>query len=170
MVTSWLLIVLAIAMIVCGVISGFFLTFSDFLMRSLKLAKTAAGIEVMQIINREVWKSLTIFLLWGMVALSVVLAGYAVAQLNGALAGWMIAGGVLYFVGVLVVSYGFNIPMNHRLAGMAFAGHDAATYWHESYVDRWVFWNYVRAITSGAAAVCFFIACLLLSQNPTFIS
>jgi len=159
----WLLTVLAIGVISCGMISGFFLTFSDFLMRSLKLAETTAGIEVMQIINREVWKSLTIYMLWGMVAYSVILGGYASYYLNGSIAALIITGSITYVVGMLMVSYAFNIPMNNRLEALELSTPEAATYWHDNYVNRWVFWNYVRAIASGAAALCFFIAALSLN-------
>jgi len=169
MTSFWLLTVLAVAVIACGMISGFFLTFSDFLMRSLKLAKTSAGIEVMQIINREVWKSITIFMLWGMVALSVALGGYASLQLSGPLLAWVISGSTTYVFGILLVSYAFNIPMNDRLDQLELSTPAAASYWHDNYVDRWVFWNYVRAIASAAAAICFFMACLTIIQSRSAI-
>jgi len=170
MTSFWLLAILAAAVIMCGMIAGFFLTFSDFLMRSLKLAKTTAGIEVMQIINREVWKSITIFMLWGMVALSVALGGYASLQLNGPLLAWVISGSTTYVLGMLLVSYAFNIPMNNRLDALELSTPAAATYWHDNYVDRWVFWNYVRAIASATAAICFFMACLTIIQSSSAIS
>jgi len=159
----WLVTVLAIGVISCGMIAGFFLTFSDFLMRSLKLAETTAGIEVMQIINREVWQSLTIFMLWGMVAYSVILGGYASLYLTGTLAALVITGSATYVTGMLMVSYAFNIPMNNRLDALELSRPEAASYWHDTYVERWVFWNTIRAIASAAAALCFFIAALSLN-------
>ena len=163
MTSTWFSIVLEVAVIVCGLVSGFFLTFSDFLMRSLNLAKTAAGVDVMQIINREILKSVIMILLWGMVALSIVLTGYAYLNITGPSSALVMVGGALYFVGVLVVSYAFNIPMNNRLDAMEYSGTEAATYWQNTYMHRWVFWNHVRAITSGGAAICFLIACVLLA-------
>ena len=165
MTPTWFFIVLEIAVISCGLVSGFFLTFSDFLMRSLNLAKTSAGVEVMQIINREVWRSVTMILLWGMVALSVLLIGYAYLNITGTPTVFVMAGGALYIVGVLVVSFVFNVPMNNRLDAMEYSGAEAAAYWKNIYVHRWVFWNYMRAITSGGAAICFLMACVLLTQG-----
>ena len=165
MTSTWFFIVLEVAVIACGLVSGFFLTFSDFLMRSLNLAKTAAGVEVMQIINREVWRSVIIILLWGMVALSIILASYAFLNMTGPSSVLVMVGGALYFLGVLVVSYVFNIPMNNRLDAMEYSGTEAAAYWKNTYMPRWVFWNYVRAITSGGAAICFLMACVLLAQG-----
>ncbi len=164
MTATWFFIVLEVAVIGCGLVSGFFLTFSDFLMRSLNLAKTAAGVEVMQIINREIWRSVTMILLWGMLALSLVLTGYAYLNITGPSSALVMAGGALYIVGVIVVSFIFNVPMNNRLDTMEYSGTEAATYWKNTYVHRWVFWNYVRAITSGGAAICFLIAAVLLAK------
>ncbi|ABW31041.1 anthrone oxygenase family protein [Acaryochloris marina] len=155
---------LEVAVICCGLVSGFFLTFSDFLMRSLYLAKVEAGIEVMQIINREVWRSIYIFLLWGMAPFAIVLAGYAYWNITGPAMIWVMIGSALYVFGVLVISYGFNIPMNNRLDAMEYSGTEAATYWKDTYVSRWVLWNYIRAITTGGAAICFLVACILIAQ------
>lgn len=162
----WTYVVLSISVIASSLVAGLFLTFSDFVMRSLALAKSGAGIEVMQIINREIGKSISIFLLWGMVALSVILVGYAYFFITGPVATWVISGGIFYFVGVLIVSYLFNIPMNEKLDAMQITAPESVLYWNESYVNRWVFWNYIRAISAGSAAICFLVACIVLSQNP----
>lgn len=158
-------IILNIAVIWCGIISGIFLAFSDFVMRSLKIAKTEAGIEVMQIINREVWRSIFMWLLWGMVVVSTALSTYAYFNIVGLASTLVITGGLLYFFGMLVVSFTRNIPMNDKLETMDYSGTKAATYWHSIYVQRWVRWNYIRAITSGGAAICFLIASLLLTKD-----
>jgi uncharacterized membrane protein len=70
--TIWIIIACQISVIACGLVSGVFLTFSDFVMRSSGGAKVAAGVEVMQIINREVFRTVFMFLLLGMSALSTV--------------------------------------------------------------------------------------------------
>ena len=75
MTSIWFFIVCEISVIACGLVSGVFLTFSDFVMRSLDGARTAAGVEVMQVINREVFRSVFMFLLLGMSALSPFLIG-----------------------------------------------------------------------------------------------
>ncbi|MGH1539556.1 MAG: DUF1772 domain-containing protein [Arenicella sp.] len=157
-----LLIFLQIATISCGLISGFFLTFSDFLMRSLKLANAEAGIEVMQIINREVWKSTTMVLLWSMVALSLFLSVYAYFELTGSMALFTMTGGIVYLLGVFVISFRFNVPMNNQLDRMEKSSVETTNYWEDSYVGPWVFWNYIRALKAGIAAVCFLLASSLV--------
>ena len=60
----WGLIALAMA---TGLVAGVFLTFSDFVMKSLFAAEPAAGTEAMQIINRKVYNSIFMVLLIGMI-------------------------------------------------------------------------------------------------------
>lgn len=160
-----LILVCQIAVIACGLVAGVFLTFSDFVMRSLGKAETAAGVEVMQVINREVFKTVFMVLLIGFSVLSPLFVGYAYAYMTGPAAFWIMAGGSVYFVGVFVVSMVFNVPMNGRLDKLDYAGAAAAAYWVQTYLPRWTFWNYVRAISSAAAAVFYLLACLALVQT-----
>ena len=164
MTANYLFIVLEISLIASALVSGVFLTFSDFVMKSLAAANPAGGIESMQIINRKVFKTVFMALLLGMSALSPLLIGAAFLWLNGPAATWVIAGGTIYFIGVFIVSLAFNVPMNKVLDKMHHQSAPAATYWFETYVPRWSFWNYVRAITAALAAICFLAACIELVQ------
>ena len=167
--STWFLITCEISIIACGLVSGTFLTFSDFVMRSLDGAKNTAGIEVMQIINREVFSSVFMFLLLGMSALSLFLIGYAYYRVSGSASELIMAGGAVYFVGVFAVSLVFNVPMNNRLDTKEYTGADATAYWTNTYLPYWTLWNYVRAIASAAAAICFLIAAIELSQGVAAI-
>ncbi|MBL4750076.1 MAG: DUF1772 domain-containing protein [Amylibacter sp.] len=163
MATPTLFLICATTAIGCGLVSGVFLTFSDFLMRSLKQSKTSAGIEVMQIINVEVWKSVFMFLLWGFVALLAGLGTYAYVTLTGPAQPYILTGSISYIIGVLGISYLFNIPMNDKLATLDFTSNQAAEYWRNTYLPRWTFWNYIRAIASGFTATCFLLASIQLA-------
>ena len=66
----WFLIVSAVAVLACGLVAGVFLTFSDFVMKSLAASPPAGAIEAMQVINRKVYRTLFMALLLGMAALS----------------------------------------------------------------------------------------------------
>jgi len=157
MMSMWLFIVSSICVVACGLVSGVFLTFSDFVMKSLRGAQQSAGIEVMQVINRKVYKSVFMVLLLGMSAVSTILLGY------GLLIGptpeniLIMTGSGIYFIGVFLVSMVFNVPMNKRLESMEYSSSAAALYWTDTYVPRWVFWNTVRTIASAAASVCFLV-------------
>ena len=163
MTSTWLFIVCEISVIACAVVSGVFLTFSDFVMRSLNGATTTAGIEVMQVINREVYKTVFMALLLGMSALSPFLVYYAYAFVEGPAGSWIMIGGAFYFAGVFGVSLVFNIPMNNRLDALDYAKSEAAAYWTNTYMPYWTLWNYVRALASAGAAICFLIAARALA-------
>ena len=155
---TWVFVMSEISVIGCALVAGVFLTFSDFVMRSLKGAKTSAGVEVMQLINREVYTTIFLVLLLGMSALTPALGVYAFAYLDDATGGLMLAGGILYFAGVFIVSVVRNVPMNKRLDTLVSTDTTTAAYWTNTYLPRWTFWNSVRAVSAGAAAVCFLVA------------
>ncbi len=163
MTANWFFIVLEVSTIACALVAGVFLSFSDFVMRALNGAKTSAGVEVMQVINREVFKSLFMVLLLGWSAISPLLIIYAWLNLAGPVSALVMAGGAVYLVGVFAVSMVFNVPMNQRLDVMEFAGPQAAAYWNTTYMPRWTFWNYLRAISGAISATCFMLAGALLA-------
>ncbi len=165
MTPAWFFILCEISVIACAVVSGVFLTFSDFVMRSLDGARTAAGVEVMQVINREVYRSVFMVLLLGMSALSPFLIGYAFFRVAGPASALIMAGGAIYLAGVFVVTLVFNVPMNNRLDAKEYSGAEAAAYWTDTYMPHWTFWNYVRAIASAGSAICYLVACVWLAQG-----
>lgn len=152
-----------LSVIACGVVSGVFLTFSDFVMLSLDRARTAAGVEVMQVINREVYNSVFMFLLIGISALSPFLMGYAYFRIDGFASVLIMMGGLTYLAGVFAVSLIFNVPMNKQLDRWEYSDHEAATYWSNTYMTRWTYWNHVRAIASAVSAICYLVAGVLLT-------
>jgi len=157
----WGLVAVSLA---TGLVAGVFLAFSDFVMKSLAASQPAAGTEAMQIINRKVFQTLFMVLLIGCIPVTAAVAGYAYFFMTGPGVNYLIAAGVLYFVGVFGVSMVGNIPMNQRLAAMPDGGGEAQGYW-PSYVRGWVLWNHVRTVTAAGSAVCYMIAAVLLAQG-----
>ena len=164
MAPTWFLILCGFSIIGCAVVAGVLLTFSDFVMRSLNGAKPAAGIEVMQIINREVFKTVFMTLSGGLLLATPVLMGYAYVNLVGPAVVLIIAGGAIFISGVFAVTLVFNVPMNNRLAGLDASAADAAAYWAVTYFPNWTFWNWVRSIASAASAACYLLAWVWLAQ------
>jgi uncharacterized membrane protein len=155
---NWFLIVVAALTIGSAIIAGFFLTFSDFLMRSLHLSKNSAGIEVMQVINIEVWKSIIMGMMWSLLALGLAAWIYSSFFHPGPETVFVDLGTGSYFLGVLVISYVFNIPMNNQLDEVEFDEPKAAEYWQGQYVPKWTFWNGWRAAACTGASLCFLLA------------
>ncbi len=66
-------------------------------------------------------------------------------------------GGVLYVLGMFVVTMIFNVPLNNALAATALDSVDAAAMW-QRYMTEWVPWNHVRSIACTASLACFIMA------------
>ncbi len=164
MSTQLILILCQCAVIAYALVAGVFLTFSDFVMASLKAAQPAGGIESMQIINRKVFRTVFMVLLIGMSVASPLLIRYSASEVGDPASLWVTSGALIYIVGVFLVTLIFNVPMNTRLDRMDFDSSEAAAYW-QHYVPRWSFWNWVRAIASTMSAVCLLIACISLANT-----
>jgi uncharacterized membrane protein len=118
----------------------------------------------MQRINIEVWRSVFMVLLWGFLITTVVLTGYAYINMPNPITNYIMIGTGLYIVGVFGISFLFNIPMNERLAALDATTKQTALYWYQTYLPRWVFFNYLRAISACGTAACFLITSLQLAQ------
>ena len=81
--STWFLLVSQLSIVAFALISGVFLAFSDFIMRALDTARPPSGIEVMQIINREVFKYVFKALFLGMAPVSLGILVYTYAYLAG---------------------------------------------------------------------------------------
>ena len=156
-----LLYLFGAAALLSGVVGGVFLSFSDFVMTSLAVARPAVGVEAMQIINRRVYGSLFLVLLLGMAPVSLAVAIYACFQLSGWAAFWLVLGGLSYVIGVFGVTVVCNVPMNKKLDALDYSAPDTQTYWAE-YLRNWTRWNHLRTLASVGSAACYLIGCLAL--------
>jgi len=147
-------IALVAATLATGLVAGVFLTFSDFVMRALGRAEPAAGIEAMQMINREVYRSLFMVLLIGMSFVSLGLAVVGAVLIGGVVAYWLAGAGALYVLGVMAVTGRRNVPMNQRLDHVEHWSAHAHDYWN-TYKRDWTRWNHLRWVTALAASVCY---------------
>lgn len=152
---TWLFMLCQFSIIANAVVAGVFLTFSDFVMRSLDRAATPAGVEVMQVINREVFRTVFMVLLLGMSALSPILFWLAYEGDMGPASYLIMSGAAVYFIGTFAVTIVFNVPMNVQLELLDHTSAEAASYWSGTYFPDWTFWNYVRALAAAVSACCY---------------
>jgi uncharacterized membrane protein len=141
----------------CGLIAGLYFAFSAFVMTALGRIDQAAGIAAMNAINVDIVRSVFMPLFFGTTlscAVLVVLGGLR-WQEPGAIT--MICGGVLYVVGMFVVTVVFNVPLNDQLAAVDPADRAAAPVWTR-YLTDWTCWNHVRTLASTAATALFVAA------------
>jgi uncharacterized membrane protein len=162
MFPQWMLYASAFSVTAYALVAGVFLTFSDFVMRSLAAARPAGGIEAMQQINRKVFRTLFMFLLIGMAIASPLLVALAVWQGRGPAVPWVVGAAATYLIGTFGVTAVFNVPMNERLDRMAYDDAAAAAYW-QHYVPVWSFWNTIRTVASAASSIFMLIAVVTLA-------
>ena len=161
---------LQFAIIAYALVSGVFLAFSDFIMRSLAHTGGIGGVDAMQVINREVfrWVFMTLFI--GMAPVSLAIAGYGGFVIGDGPGTFFVLAGLVYFVGCFGVTVFFNVPMNEALAGMDASSDAAQDYWTGTYLPRWTFWNTVRTVASMVSAALLLVGLLWMTQNqaPSF--
>ncbi len=145
-----------------GLVAGIFLTFSDFAMRSFLKSAPAAGSEVMQVLNREVFRSLFMVLLLGLVPVSAAVSIYALVALRDMILVPLVLAGLFYVIGVFGVTAAGNVPMNQKLAAMPDASAEAQAYWPD-YARGWTRWNHVRTAAALVASLCYAIAAVMLA-------
>lgn len=152
--TAWLALAAALG---SGLVGGLFFAFSTFVMQALGRLPPADGIAAMQAINVTV-KNLLFFLLFfgtGALSLLSVLAAFGRwQQLDGYL---LAGGGLVYLLGVILVTALVNVPMNEALAKVAVDSGEGVQLW-QRYLARWTQWNHLRTLSGLAAAAAFTLA------------
>jgi uncharacterized membrane protein len=141
----------------CGLLAGLYFAFSTFIMTAFGRIGQAAGMAAMNAINTVIVQSLFMPIFLATTAASAALAVIALLRWGepGAMA--MAAGGVLYVLGMFVVTMIFNVPLNNALAAADPASHEAVALWAR-YLADWTLWNHVRTVSSTAACALFIAA------------
>jgi uncharacterized membrane protein len=135
----------------CGLVAGVFFAFSTFVMPALARLPPAQGIAAMQSINVTAINPLFMLALFGTGAACLFLAVTAVRSWHEPDAVYLLAGSLLYLVGTVGVTIGFNVPLNNALASVSPDGAEGARLWRH-YLVKWTAWNHVRTLTALAAA------------------
>ena len=162
--SPWFMMLCQSAVIAIALIGGAFLVFSDFLMRSL--AKADGGMDVMQTINREVFRVVFMALFLGLTAVSAGLAAYAVLALTGADRVLIAAAAATYLLGVFGVTAAFNVPLNRALAAKRAGSIDGAAFWTTRSLTVWTRWNTVRTAACVLSAGLLALSLTLSATGP----
>ena len=141
----------------CGLLAGLYFAFSASVMAALGRIDQSAGIAAMNAINRVIVQSLFLPVFLGSMLTCLALAILAPFRWDEPGAAMWLAGGVLYIVGMFVVTIVFNVPLNNALAAVQPASSEAGTLWTR-YLSDWTWWNHVRTIASTLAFVLFIAA------------
>jgi len=146
--------------VVCALVGGAFFAFSNWVMDALARRPNREGIAAMQAINVTVINPTFMAALFGVVLPCVGLAVWAVASLgNGAGAGWVLAGSLLYTVGCAGLTMVANVPLNNELARQDPDDPRAVEVW-QRFLSRWTTWNTARTVAALAAAALLIIGAI----------
>jgi uncharacterized membrane protein len=137
-----------------GLMAGLFFVFSVFMMTALARLGAPQGIAAMQSVNVAIINPLFLVVFMGTAMLSLVAAVAAIWNWSAEGSGWLLAGSLLYLVGIIAVTMIFNVPLNDALAAVDPASGEGAALW-ERYLDVWVKWNHVRTIAGLGVLACF---------------
>lgn len=165
--SPFVFVLLQFSVVAYALVGGVFLAFSDFIMRSLAHTRSVGGVEAMQIINREVFRSIFITLFLGMAAVSVLIAIYSATNLAGGPGLLILSGALVYLLGCFAVTVFFNVPMNETLARMDLTSQATQEYWTGTYLPRWTTWNTVRTIACALSAALLLSGLVWLTQVQT---
>jgi uncharacterized membrane protein len=149
-------VVIILAALGCGAMGGFFGSFSNVVIAALGRLSPQQGILAMQSINVTVLNPIFFSAFFGTALLSVILAVAALVRLDQPGAYLLLAAGLLYLAGVVLITMIFNVPLNEALAKVDPPSSTGNEIW-ALYLDRWAFWNHARTISSIASCACFLL-------------
>ena len=141
----------------CGLSAGVFFAFSAFVMPALGRLPSGQGIAAMQSINKLAVTPAFMTALFGSALACAGLAAWSVMAWGERPAPWLLAGGLLYLVGAIVVTIAANVPLNDALAATRPDGAGAADRWN-GYLRRWTAWNHLRTAAALAATGLLIVA------------
>jgi len=137
-----------------GLIAGLFFAFSVSVMRALSRIPAPAGIAAMQSINIVVINPWFFSAFFGTAVLSIAAIVVALMRWQDPRAAYLLAGGIVYLVGTILVTMVCNVPRNNALAALAPESPEAAKYWL-NYLSTWTAWNHVRTSAPLVSAALF---------------
>ncbi|MEM9619995.1 MAG: anthrone oxygenase family protein [Pseudomonadota bacterium] len=139
-----------------GLMSGTYLAFSAFIMRALDDLETGQAVTAMNAINTVILKSVFMPLFFGstLAALLLTFVSLRFWAHEPEIAALGLAAGVLYVVGMFVITAIANVPLNNQLLKTNDTAQDAGAAW-QVYRLKWTRWNTVRTVAStGTVIIC----------------
>jgi uncharacterized membrane protein len=140
-----------------GLMAGLFFVFSTFMMTALARLGAPQGIAAMQSVNVTILNPLFLTVFMGTAALCLITSVAAIRNWSAEGSSWLLAGSLLYLVGIILVTMIFNVPLNDAIAAADPASGEGAATWAR-YLDVWVKWNHVRTIAGLGALASFIMA------------
>lgn len=148
----------------CALLGGIYFAFSAFIMTALRDVG-AAGVAAMNSINRVILRSWFMPFFFGTTLASAGLVVVGAMDIHEPRAIHLAGGGVLYVLGMFVVTMLFNVPLNNALQNVTQESRTGMAIWGD-YLRRWTLWNHVRTASCLGAAALFIVA-LRMGSGPS---
>ena len=147
------LALLWLAMLASALSAGLFYAFQWLVMPGLNAAQPLVAVDAMKAINAAVRNAFFAFAFFGPVVLGGIAALLFLVSWRS---GWLlvVAGFLIYTLGVFGVTVAFNVPLNEQLARISPTATTAADAW-PAFFEPWMLWNLVRTIASIVALLLF---------------
>jgi uncharacterized membrane protein len=150
-------VLLLVATITTGLISGLFFGFSFCVMIALRQVDDRVFFDVMQRINREIQNPL-----FGLIFMAALLGSAAVLVIdltNGDGIDLRAVGGAAMYLVSMLITMGINIPLNNKLesAGPVARAKDI-TGARKAFEGPWTLWNHIRWLFGTAGFVFLLLA------------
>ncbi|WP_329121996.1 anthrone oxygenase family protein [Streptomyces sp. NBC_01465] len=149
--TSTAGLVLGVALVLTGIVSGVWYAYSTSVMLALGDAGDRTFIDVMQRINDRIENPVFFLAFFG----ALILTGISYWQLRKSAARWWVLAALVLYAAVFLLTSGVNVPLNDELAqagNPARIADPAAV--REKFEGTWVAWNHVRGVLTIAAVGC----------------
>ena len=154
---GWLLQLTRVGAIGTGLTGGLFFIFSVAIMPALDRLPPNEGTAAMQKINTVIQNPLFLLLFMGTALASAALAITTAFTWDDPNAALRLAGGLLYFFGVFVLTIAYHVPRNDALDAVTAGSAEGAAEWAR-YLREWVPWNHVRSVTGIASTIAITLA------------
>ncbi len=138
---EYLPLIVAMAIMGAGVVTGLLFAFSNFVIRALQDLPTEHGMFAMQRINATIINPIFFIFFMGTPLLCLIIVAVSVLELGASGNAYLLAGGVVYLLGPFGITMLFNVPLNNWLAGTAPS--ESAEVW-PLYRKKWQWWNHIR--------------------------
>ena len=155
-------ILLAAGALGCGLMAGVYFAFSAFIMAALDRIGKAHAVAAMNAINFGIVRSAFMPLFAGTTLISLALGAASLTSRPEPGGAAVVAGAVIYFGGMFVVTMVCNVPLNDALSHAGDQTDATKAAW-SGYKTRWTRWNHVRTAASAIAAALFLADLMLRS-------
>jgi uncharacterized membrane protein len=143
--------------VACGLMGGAFYAFSSFVMQALGRLPSDQGMAAMKSINVVAITPAFMAALFLPALSSVVLAVVSILRWGDPGIGYVLAGSVVYIVGVVLLTGLYHVPRNDALAAADPHSAEGTNLWRR-YLSEWTTMNHVRSAAGLASAALFAVA------------